>query len=116
MGLKKLCRSWVHRGGGLASQAAGTPRRRGLRKVGQVGCGGSSLSVPLRSPTFSDSCFWAGPVSGTWRHRRESTWAPAGGARSCQGLSYFPLWSPGLGMGLAPSEHGGVASTVTGGD
>lgn len=32
MGLKKLCRSWVHRGGGLASQAAGTPRRRGLRK------------------------------------------------------------------------------------
>ena len=55
-------------------------------------------------------------MPGTWQHRRESAWAPAGGARSCQDLSYFPLGSPGLGMAPAPSEHGGVVNAVTGGE
>lgn len=50
--------------------------------------------VPIESPTCSDLCFWAGPASGTWGFRTESTWVP--GARGSQDSSYSLLCSQDL--------------------
>lgn len=100
---------------------AGHPGSRGFRKCWpdwtwrqQAQC--AQPDVPIDSPSFSYlflTCFWAGPMSGTWGFRPESTWVP--GARCSLDLSYSLLCPQGLEGCLAPSKHGGVVSAVTGG-
>lgn len=64
MGLWKLYRSWVHRGGG-----AWHPRQQEVREQ-EPQC--AQLDMPICSPMFTDLCFWVGPVPGTWGFRHES--------------------------------------------
>lgn len=84
----------MHRGGGLASQAAGTPRRRGLRKCLPGWMWRQQPQCALHSLAFSDSCFWAGPVPGTWQHRCESSLGAGRRGTKLSGPVLFPLLVP----------------------